>query len=251
MADRAAIRVAIDLGFAAALIACAATGYASSRIPEMPGGVCTSTSGGPRYDAMLADGTITIAAVFGELSGGPTDPNAWSYRAFADALVDRGFVGAEPGVEYTQGHEIDRYRRGNVTIDLVLIADDTAQSTAAIAGALASHDVVYYNGHSHHGDIVFDPPSDYRLIIVDSCWSTQHFAKRLVSPHRDVITNTERSVTGSIESFLVLIDALTARAPAWPLGEMNELAVARARVRAPLAQFNDPERYRLDVACPQ
>ena len=88
-----------------------------------------------------------------------------------------------------------------------MIADDPAQTTAALAGALASHDVVYYTGHSHDGEIAIEPPSDYRLIVLDSCWSTQHFAEHLIGPQRDVITNSQRSVTGSIESFLVLVDA--------------------------------------------
>lgn len=248
MADRAAIRLVIDLAFVGVLIACGVTVYAKSHAPEIPAGVCTTKSGGPRYDAMLADGQLTIAAVFGELSGGPTDHNAWSYRAFADRLRERGFVAVEPGVGYTQGHEIDRYRLGHITIDLVLIADDPAQSTAAIAGALASHDVLYYNGHSHDGTIEFDPPNDYRLIVLDSCWSTQHFAKGLIGPARDVITNSERSVTGSIYSALVLIDALRANSD-WPLDEMNELADIRARKRAPISKYKEPEHYRVDVSC--
>lgn len=248
MADRTAFRLAVDLAFVGALIACGVTVYAKSRMPDVPAGVCTADSGSPRYDAMLADGAITVAAVFGELSGGPTDHNVWSYRAFGDALRDRGFAQVEPGLGYTQGHEIDRYRLGDLTIDLVLVADDPAQTTAALAGALAGHDVVYYTGHSHDGDIAIAPPSDYRLIVLDSCWSTQHFAQRLMSPDRDVITNSERSVTGSIESFLVLVDALRAH-DGWPLVRMNALAEARAAKRAPLSTFKEPERYRLDVPC--
>jgi hypothetical protein len=248
MADRAAIRLAIDLAFVGAVIACAVTVYAKSRSPEIPPGLCGKTTSGPRYDALLADGSMTIAAVFGELSGGPTDHNVWSYRVFADALRERGFAQVDPGVGYTQGHEVDRYRRGNVTIDLVLVADDPAETTAALAGALASHDIIYYNGHSHDGTIAFDPPHDYRVIVLDSCWSTQHFAKRLVGPERDVITNSERSVTGSVESFLVLIDALLTNSD-WPLDEMNSLADMRARKRAPITKYKQPERYRADVSC--
>ncbi|HEY5920354.1 MAG TPA: hypothetical protein VIV11_01730 [Kofleriaceae bacterium] len=238
MADRAAIRLAVDIAFAAAVVACGITVYAHTRADDIPDGLCASTAPAPRYDEMLADGRITIAAVFGELSGGPADTNAWSYRAFAAALRERGFVEVAP----------DKLVLGTMTIDLTLIADDPAQSTAALAGALASHDVVYYTGHSHDGDIAMSPGDDYRLIVLDSCWSTQHFAKRLLAPSRDVITNSEPSVTGSIESFLVLIDALRSR-EAWPLAEMNELAEQRAIRRAPLSRFKEPERYRLDVPC--
>jgi hypothetical protein len=237
MADRAAIRIAVDLAFTATIIACAVTGYAMERAPAIPSGVCRSEHAGPRYDAMLADGTLTIAAVFGELAGGPADHNAWSYRAFAAALHERGFL------EYGE-----RFTRGDVTIDLALIANDPAQTTAALAGALASYDVIYYNGHSHDGDIELVPPPDYRVIVLDSCWSTQHFARDLVGANRDVLTNSERSITGSIESALVLIDALAARAE-FPLHEMNSLAVGRARKRAPVSRFRDPERYRVDGRC--
>lgn len=248
MADRTAFRLAVDLAFAGALIACGITVYANTRAPDIPDGVCERAAGAPRYDAMLADGQLTIAAIFGELSGGPADYNAWSYRAFAESLRERGFVAVAPSVGYTQGHEIDRYRLGNVTIDLVLIADDPAQSTAAIAGALASHDVVYYTGHSHDGDIAIEPPADYRLIVLDSCWSTQHFAKRLLDSPHDVITNSERSVTGSVESFLVLIDALRTGGD-YPITRMNALAETRARARAVLSKYKEPERYRIDAAC--
>jgi len=237
MADRAATRLAIDLGFVGLLIACAVTVYAQTHAPDIPDGVCRATSNGPRYDAMLADGRITIAAVFGELQGGPTDHNQWSYRAFAGGLRDRGF--AENG---------DGFTFGNVTIDLALVPDDPAQTSAALAGALASHDVVYYNGHSHDGTIEILPPRDYRLIVLDSCWSTQHYAARLIGPERDVLTNSDRSVTGSIESFLALVDALRAH-ERWPLDEMNALADARARKRAPVSRFKDPERYRVDGTC--
>jgi len=177
--------------------------------------------------------------VFGELVGGPTDPNVWSYRAFEHGLRARGFNEVAP----------ERFQRGAITIDLALIPDDPAQSTAALAGALASHDIIYYNGHSHGGDIELSPGPDYRVIVLDSCWSTQHFAERLVGANRDVITNRERSITGSIESFLALLDALVARAPAYPLGQMNELAVARAWNRAARSKYKEPERYRLDVPC--
>lgn len=240
MADRAAARLIVDLGFAAAIIACGVTTYAMTRSPTIPPSVCSAPAGGPRYDELLADGRVTVAAVFGELVGGPNDPNAWSYRAFVAGLRARGFAEVE----------VDRYQLGDFTVDVALIADDLAQSTAALAGALASHDIVYYNGHSHGGAIDITPGGDYRILVLDSCWSTQHFATRLVGDHRDVITNDERSVTGSIDSFFVLLDALRERAPQYPLAAMNALAEQRARVRAPLSRFKQPEHYRLARACP-
>ncbi len=243
MVDRSAIRLVVDVVCAATLVV-GVTSYAMSGPPDMPAGLCPTTTSGPRYDAMLADGEITVAAVFGELEGGPQDHNRWSHDAFASALRERGFV------EERRFGEIDddRYRLGSMTIDLALIPDDLAATNAALAGALASHDVVYYTGHSHKGEIAIDPGDDYRLIVLDSCWSTQHFATRLLDARHDVITNSEMSVTGSIESFLVLVDALQAR-QRWPLDDMNHLATLRARKRAPISTFKEPERYRIDMPC--
>ena len=237
MADRSALRLAIDLTFVAAIIGTGIAVYAT-RAPDVPAGVCTSDAGAPRYDAMLADGRITIAAVFGELDGGPADHNEWSYRTFAVALRERGFV--ETG---------ERFERGALTIDLALVERSAAHTSAALAGALVSHDVVYYNGHSYKGALAIEPSDEYRVLVLDTCWSTQYYAAELVAPSRDVITNRERSVTGSIESFLALVDALHARS-AWPLTEMNALAETRARTRAALSMYKEPERYRRDVACP-
>jgi hypothetical protein len=95
---------------------------------------------------------------------------------------------------------------------------------------------------------VIEPPHDYRVIVLDSCWSTQHFAEQLIGGNHDVITNSERSVTGSVESFLVLVDALRTNSD-WPLDAMNSLADMRARKRAPISKFKEPERYRVDVSC--
>ena len=145
MADRSAIRLAVDLGFAAAIIGCAITAYVMTRAPAIPAGLCRADNGGPRYDAMLADGRITIAAVIGELDGGPTEHNAWSVHVLANELAARGFT--EVG--------LDRYQLGTITIDVSLVPDDIVQTNAALAGALASHDVVYYNGHSQHGELHF------------------------------------------------------------------------------------------------
>jgi hypothetical protein len=239
MAPRTALRLVVDASFALAIVVCGVLVYKMTRSPTIPRELCPTEQGGPRYAEMLDDGQLTIAVVFGELEGGPADPNAWSFRAFETGLRERGFVEIAP----------ERFRRDNTIIDIALIADDPEQTSAALTGAFASHDVVYYNGHSHKGAIELAPGAAYRLIVLDSCWSTQHFAKRLLDRGHDVITNSERSVTGSVESFFVLIDVLLAREPRWPLAEMNELAERRAAQRAPLSTFRVPERYRIDTRC--
>ena len=241
MADRAAARLAIDLGFAAAVLACGIATYVLSGTPSVPEGVCRLDTGSPRYPALLADGRITIAAVFGELKGGPGDRNAWSYQALTVALRERGFVEVTPA----------RFERGDLAIDLQLLPDDPVRLTAALTAALADHDLVYYNGHNEGGALDVRVPDDYRVIVMDTCFSTQLYSARLAGANRDVIGNRQRSITGSVQSLLVLVDGLGERVT-WHtmLAEMNRFSDERARMRGPITRFKDAEDYRIDVICP-
>lgn len=252
MARRAATRLAIDLGFAAAIVVTAAVALAGDEPPAIPRGVCAG-DGRPRYEELTADDRISIAALFGQIEPGPVerDFGSQSYRMLEDALAARGFLRVAP----------DRYERaeGGVAIDVTLtgpaalpLADPSATS-AALAAALAGHDIVYYNGHEFDGGLeLAAPAAAYRIVVLDSCWSTQRYSHRLIGPTIDVIGNTERAVTGSVESFVALLDALHARVPAWSaiLDPMNRLAEARATARTMRSRWKRPERYRLDVACP-
>ena len=240
MADRAAARLAVDLGFAVAVLACGIATYVLSGTPAVPAGVCKRDDGGPRYTMLLADGRITIAAVFGELRGGPGDRNAWSYQALATALRERGFAETAP----------DHFERDELAIDLQLLPDDATRLGAAITHALADHDLVYYNGHNQGGTLEISGPAEYRVIVMDTCFSTQLYSQRLTGPERDVIGNRERSITGSVQSLLVLVDGLHERSAWRPmLDDMNRLSDERARMRGPITRFKDAEDYRIDVAC--
>jgi hypothetical protein len=96
-------------------------------------------------------------------------------------------------------------------------------------------------------DVIGFPPKHTAITAHVGGMMGLYFAKKLVGPNRDVLTNEERSVTGSVETMLVLVDALRGREPAWPLAEMNERALGRSRMRAPVSRFKEPERYRVDV----
>ena len=203
--------------------------------PSIPDGVCSATGGEPRFGQLLADERITIAAVLAELD----DPRhrAWSRDVLIRALRARGFHEVTP----------DRFERGMFVIDIVLVTDVRHELT----DALATHDVVYYNGHSASGEIPIVAPDEHRIIVLDSCWTTQLYSKRLVGRH-DVISNTERSITGSIQSLVILIDGLEARS-SWDsiLARLNERAEHRANARGLFSVYRSSEHYRRDVACPR
>ena len=223
---------ALDLGFAAAVLACCVAGVAAGP-PSIPDGVCRTTGGAPRFAQLLADERITIAAVLAELD----EPahRAWSRNALVRALRARGFR------EVTA----DRFERGELVVDIVLVTAVRHELTEA----LATHDVVYYNGHSERGEIPIVAPDEHRIIVLDSCWTTQLYSERLVGNH-DVISNTERSITGSIQSLVMLIDGLEARS-SWDsiVANLNERAERRATGRGFFSVYRSSEHYRRDVAC--
>lgn len=227
MGDRSTLRLGVDLAFVAAVITCGVVAHALSRPGPLPTGVCSTQADTPRYDRLYADGTLSIGIVIGELEGGAVDHNRWTARVLERELTKRG-----------------------VAFDLVIVRDNKTAIAAALEHALATHELVYYNGHSHSGHIRFSTPSAYRLVFFDTCWSTQLYSKRLVGAEHDVLTNTNRSITGSVDSFFILLDGLRARAT-WTsmLDDMNDRAKQRAHLRAPLSRFKDPEHYRVDVAC--
>ena len=239
MADRAAVRLAVDLGFAGLAIATAIATYVFLQPPDVPDGICEGDDV-PRYAELYADQRLTIAVVIGELQGGPGDRNAWSYRALVAALRDRGFV------ETSRDH----FEQGDTAIDVQLLPDDRHKLSAALTAALADHDVVYFTGHNQLGELAIDAPDAYRVIVMDTCFSTQLYSARLVGDNRDVIGNRERAVTGSIESVIPIIEGLRERAAWRPIiTELDKRAERRVRARTGISPYGAAEDYRLDRGC--
>lgn len=239
MADRAAVRLAVDLGFTSLAIATAIATYVFLQPPDIPDGICEG-AGAPRYAELYADQRLTVAIVIGELAGGAGDPNAWSYRALAAALRERGFV------ETSRGH----FEQGDTAIDVQLLPDDRQRLSAALTAALADHDVVYFTGHNQLGELTISGPDAYRVIVMDTCFSTQLYSARLVGDNRDVIGNRERAVTGSIESVIPLIEGLRERASWRPIiASLDERAARRVRARTGISPYGTAEDYRLDTRC--
>jgi hypothetical protein len=215
------------------IAACIAAVALADDRPALPHDLCAG-DGVPAYGALLADGRLAIAAVFGRIDAEPNAP------VLARALGERGFR------EHPPGH----FERGPIAVDVVQVIDDRAQVDAALAGVL-DRDIIYYNGHEYGGELaaLAAPPPGAHVLVLDTCWSTQRYSRRLIAPGIDVIGNSERAVTGSVGSFVALLDGLDERR-SWStlIPAMNAASEQRARTRVH-SPFPRPERYRLDVAC--
>ena len=189
--------------------------------------------GSPRYAELAHDDWLAVAAVFGDIRG-ERDFTGWSMRTLAAELEARGF----------RNTRANRYERGDAIVDLIGPLDDDGDTVeAALQAALATHTVVYYNGHAYGGELALSPPDAYRIVMLDSCWSAQHYGH--LADKVDLIANTERAVTGSVYSLVALLDGLLARDHAtWPelLAPLNADARDRAALR-PHSRYPDPERY--------
>jgi hypothetical protein len=191
-----AIRAAIDL----VVVAAVSFAVVQDREPPMPTELCT-------LDAPVAvDGRLAI--VVAQLRA-HDDPNEWTARELARRYPDA---------------------------DLVVVPDDEVAVAAALEAALRDHEVVYYTGHNFQGRLAFEIPSVPRTLIMDTCFSTQFYA-RLARPTLELVTNDKPAITGSIETLSLVL----ARAS---FDEINEAAKVRASKRPPASLLWQPERYR-------
>ncbi len=226
MAIVATPRRLIDLGFASA-IAILAIVYACSRdrVPALPDGVCADTDGIPAVPAH-----VRITAVFATIEG-PEDVTGWSMTTLASELASSGF------------HETtkQRWSRDDATVEVIgPLPDDADTVEAALNTALASSDIVYYNGH-HFGGALELHARAHPIAILDTCWSAQYYAE--LAGETTLIGNRERAITGSIYGFVDLLDALLARdGRSWRtlLAPINTAAIDRAAHRD---VYPEPERY--------
>lgn len=224
----------------AVVIALAITGARALRgrpVPALAAGWCADVEGTPRVGEHVA-----IAAVFSTIEG-PDDVAGWSLHTLAGELEGRGFTRISP----------TRWRRADATVDLVgPLADEAGTVEAALDRALVDHEVVYFNGHNFAGELELDlDRSDRadRILVLDTCYSAQYYGE--LARDRIVIANTERAITGSVYSFVDLLEALLARdGRSWRevLAPGNRSARARAALREGTA-YETPERYGRVARC--
>jgi hypothetical protein len=237
------LRRVVNAGFALAMLIVGLALLLRDDVPDMLPGLCPAVDASPRYDQLERDDWLAVAAVFADIQG-ERDFTGWSMDTLAAELEARGFRASRSG----------RYERTDAIVDLIgPLEDDGETVEAALQAALASHTVVYYNGHAYGGELALSPPDAYRIVMLDSCWSAQHYGH--LSDRVDLIANTERAITGSIYSLVGLLDGLLGgllarRHASWPelLAPLNADARDRAKLR-PQSRYPDPERYGLVGPC--
>lgn len=237
--------------------------------PQLPPGVCDGSprdrETSPRWSELTrpleaAGAAVSIGVVLGRLDNDGPESADWTAEQLRRALLVRGFA---PWLA-TEGPTERWHRPRPVPATLEIygpLPDRRGALEPALARALAEHRVVYYHGHSHRGrlDGLADwPAAGHRLLVLDTCFSAQFYTAPWIgasAPTFDRIVNRGRSVTGSVGSFVPVLDALLAAAelgagPSWAelLAQMNGRAAERAGRRA--ARFAEPERYGRAQRCP-
>lgn len=253
----------------AVLAAGAALASGDDGPPQMPAGVCDASPHdqhtSPRWGELttpLAGGgaTASFGVVLGRLDNEGPESAEWTATQLRRALLVRGFA-PWPGGATERWH---RPRPVPATLELYgPLPDRAAALEPALTLALSHHRVVYYHGHSHRGDLgaLADlPAAGHRLVVIDTCHSAQFYTAPWIvgaAPGFDRIVNRGRSVTGSIGSFVPVLDALltaaeTGTGPSWAelLAQMNQRAVERAARRPASGPFSEPERYGRAQRCP-
>lgn len=234
-----ALRRLIDLAVVGLVVVGGRACASRDHVPPMPEGLCEQVELVPAIP-----NHVTIAAVFATIEGpGDVAPVAqWSAQMLGDELRHRGFR------EITA----HRFERDDATIDVVgPLPDDADAVTEALARSLASHEVVYYNGHNFAGELEIDSVLERRIVVLDTCWSAQHYGAW--SETVELIANSERAITGSVYSFVDLLDGLLARdGRSWRalLAPANAAAVDRASLRDASA-YPEPEHYARIARCDQ
>ena len=198
----------------------------------------------PDYAALWRDGRLDVAAVFGQMDPGgltPDDDGRWSVETFVLALERRSFT--------LEGDQLDGRIDGRavrVTLyrpEAFSLERPEADRRDVLREALAEHEVVYINGHAFQSawDVLDDPSAyraHYRVVVLDVCWSWQLYVRPVLGAQRGgrrahVVSSTNRVVTGSVHSFLWLLDDLAGARESWrvTIAGMNALAARRASDR--------------------
>ena len=184
----------------------------------------------PEYDQLVADGKITMVAIFGQITHGELGSNDWgfiSFNTFTRKLRYLGFDKTETFAD-NRGQQLSRTYPGGleIVIDVYTPVDfadhvPREQSNEVFRAAMRSHEIVYYNGHAFYGSLkVLDEPSaypedTYQIIFMDACWSYAYYTKQVFRNKAteadpdgyaltDVVNNTEPGITGSEETAVIL-----------------------------------------------
>lgn len=237
----------------------------------------------PEYDQLVADGQISMVAIFGQIEHGDLAADDWgfiSYDAFIGKMKSK--YGFKQKKKFADGMGLQlakTYANGlKVTIDIYTpkgFADHVPreESNARFVEAIKTHEIVYYAGHAFYGslDVLKNkdayPENQYQVIFMDACWSYAYYTKQVFENKvteadpkgfalADVVNNTEPGNTGSEETAAVLWGNLfkgadlvkggkNPKAYSWGklIGFMNEHAEWRAESATAQGEPQHPEIY--------
>ncbi len=213
----------------------------------------------PDYGALAADGVLRIGALFAQIDTEeerPDDPGHTSRDVLVRHLQEAGLAGTSRDGVWTLagtsgGLEVVVEAHGPDTLRLEADPEDVAARIAAVAGR---NEVLYVNAHAGWEplEVLADPatyaPGGYRVVALDVCWAYLDLARPVLQAQAraapgvavHLVTAAGRVVTGSVGSFLGLLDGLAvgtigqaAAPPGWLdlVAEMNRRALERASAR--------------------
>ncbi len=231
-----------------------ATGYLSDRAVEtvdpttgsvgwIPGESGALSARAPDYDALWADGELRVGVMIGSMAKAPEigrrDEGLRTTEWFVSWLRSHGFERAGWG----------RYERGGdrpVVVrlygaDRYELYDPVQLHRSYLRDLVAWSDLFYLGGHARQpglgalAEAATYGERRYRVQLFDVCWSYQLYtvpALELGGGH--VVNLGNRSVTGSIESLPVVLQALVAGGSGWLeiIAALNDRAAVRAEERA-------------------
>jgi hypothetical protein len=186
----------------------------------------------PEYDQLVADGKITMVALFGQIEHGELSDYDWGFRSYGTFTRELRYLGFSRTEKLpdNRGERMAKTYPGGleITVDVytpVDFADEVPrdQANEAFREAMRTHEIVYYNGHAFYGSLkVLDEPTaypadTYQIIFMDACWSYAYYTKQVFRNKAtdsdpdgyalaDVVNNTEPGITGSEATAVVLYD---------------------------------------------
>ena len=215
----------------------------------------------PPYRAYVADGELTIGAVFGQMDTddlSDDDDGFWSMAVFEEHWIELGFdcrrrFGSRGTCEGTVNDTPVRVTY--IGPELFPVRACALGKESLLEELIRSSDILYINGHAFQGGLqpLYEPGAypeqQPRLVMLDLCWASlwmlPDLRRSLAGRWVDIVASPRRVVTGSVESITKLSDRVVSREdPSWGalMRELNVAAQARADERRELVDASLRDR---------
>lgn len=215
----------------------------------------------PDTGSLAEDGVVRVGALFGQINEpfADTDDGYWSRAAFEQDLSLHGYrvvcESASPVRRtWEKSHEKLRVVVDVAGPDAFPLDGSEDQARKELRELIAQHEVIYLNAHANQSPlaVLSDPlawePVQYRLVVLDVCWSYFLYARQALDAtawkDTHLVVTSGRVVTGSVESFAGLLHGIVGEMASgiaesgdrrewlsW-IAQMNDTADARAQERA-------------------